>query len=70
MQMIAQSRARILLIEAQGVTLMRWQRGALRLFAQYKPQSQDFRAFENLLNTEARVPFIVVIDCIEEDFRM
>ena len=70
MQMIAQSRARILLIEAQGVTLMRWQRGALRLFAQYKPQSQDFRAFENLLHMEARVPFIVVIDCIEEDFRM
>jgi hypothetical protein len=66
----AQSRARVLLIEANGVTLLRWQRGSLRLFAQYTQTAADFERFESLLHTESKVPFIVVLDCIEEDFRL
>ena len=66
----AQSRARVLLIEANGVTLLRWQRGSLRLFAQYSQSAEDFVRFENLLHTESKVPFIIVMDCIEEDFRL
>lgn len=66
----AKSRARVLLIEANGVTLLRWQRGSLRLFAQYSQSQSDLARFENLLHTEAKVPFIIVLDCIEEDFRL
>lgn len=66
----AQSRARVLLIEANHVSLFRWQRGALKPFAQFTQSPADFTRFENLLHTEARVPFIVVVDCIEEDFRI
>jgi len=64
------SRARVLLIEANGVSLLRWQRGSLRLFAQYTQNPADFTRFENLLHTESKVPFIIVMDCIEEDFRL
>jgi len=70
MPFAAQSRARVLLIEAGRVTLLRWQRRSLRLFAQYRPGPEDFQKFENLLRVEARVPFIIVLDCIEEDFRL
>ncbi len=70
MKLFAQARARILLIEAGGVTLYRWQRGTLRLFARYRQQAEDLQKFEQLLHLEARVPFIVVLDCIEEDFRI
>ncbi len=70
MNFFAQSRARVLLIEAGSVTLFRWQRGALRLFSQFKPHAGDFQRFEQLIHLEARVPFILVMDCIEEDFRI
>jgi len=70
MPFAAQSRARVLLIEAGRVTLLRWQRNSLRLFAQYRPEPADFQKFENLLHVESRVPFIIVLDCIEEDFRL
>lgn len=70
MPFAAQSRARVLLIEAGRVTLLRWQRSSLRLFAQFRPEPADFQKFENLLHIEARVPFIIVLDCIEEDFRL
>ncbi len=64
------TRARVLLIEAGGVTLFRWQRGALRLFERYTSHPADLMRFENLLHKESKVPFIIVIDCIEEDFRI
>jgi len=66
----ARSRARVLLIEARGVTLLRWQRGALRLFDRFTDSPADLMRFENLLHKESRVPFIMVLDCIEEDFRL
>ncbi len=64
------TRARVLLIEAGGGTLFRWQRGALRLFERYTSHPADLMRFENLLHKESKVPFIIVIDCIEEDFRI
>lgn len=66
----ARSRARVLLIEANGVSLLRWQRGALRLFERYTQSPADLMRFENLLHKEPQVPFIIVMDCIEEDFRL
>jgi hypothetical protein len=66
----SQARVRILLIEARGVSLLRWQRGSLRLFKRFGTGQGDLDAFEALLHSEHRVPFIVVLDGIEEDFRM
>jgi len=66
----SQARVRILLVESRGVSLLRWQRGSLRLFKRFGTAQADLDAFENLLHTEHRVPFIVVMDGIEEDFRM
>ncbi|MDP1932727.1 MAG: hypothetical protein Q8L60_14845 [Gammaproteobacteria bacterium] len=59
----------ILLLEGESVALMQWRGNALRLHFRYRPIDPHFDAFQLFLEENRKVPFIVVADFIEEDFR-
>ncbi len=59
----------ILLVESGAVSLLVWEDGCLTQRARYRPVDPDYAAFTKFLREHRKVPFIVVADCIEEDFR-
>lgn len=63
------SKVNVLLVDADGVSLLQWTGSKLVQLDQFVANKTDFDRFHFFLEEHPRVPFVVVTDFIEEDFR-
>ena len=67
--LFGQSKANLLLIDADEVLHLRWQGGKLSQIGHYYSTGEDFDRFHVFLENDRKTPFSIVTDVIEEDFR-
>lgn len=60
----------ILYFAGYRMVLLRWQANAFRGMAEFEPDAKGFAAFARLLQEEVKKPVKLLIDIIEEDFRL
>lgn len=60
----------ILYFAGYRMVLLRWHAGAFRGMAEFEPDAKGFAAFARLLQEEVKKPVKLLVDIIEEDFRL
>lgn len=63
-------KANILLVGSAGASLFVWQKRRLRLSAHFESSEEGLANFDEALSTLINAPFTIVMDVIEEDFRI
>lgn len=59
-----------LVIDNEGVSLFSWKNKVLSQMARYTLEEDELDAFYMFMESQRHVPLVVVVDCIEEDFRV
>lgn len=67
--MITNSSLRLLHIHNTGAELYVWRKRSLVWLARFSADAQGWETFEAELDDDATTPFMLLVDCIEEDFR-
>ena len=69
MSMLPTPKLNILLIDSDEVIHLLWSKGTLRFHESYSVDQDSYDRFHVFLEGDAKTPFVLVLDIIEEDFR-